>query len=67
MATEIEILKLDNLNTLIIKNKSGKFFIASPESIIISIPNLAALLSASVKLGYVSPKVLEGILSEVQE
>jgi hypothetical protein len=65
--TEIEILPIKNLNALVIRNKSGRFFLLSDDGIIISIPNLAALLKFVIKFGYMSPKVLEGILSEVNE
>jgi hypothetical protein len=67
MTAEIEILKIKNLNVLVIKNKNGRFFLPTGDGFIISIPNLAALLIALIKLGYLSPKVLEGVLSEVVE
>jgi len=65
--TELEILKIENLNALVLINKKGRFFTTSPNSIIISIPNLIMLLNSAVKLGYISEKVLEGILDGVVE
>lgn len=65
--TELEILKIKNLNALVIRTKRGRFFTTSPNSIIISIPNLVILLNSLVKFGYISEKVLEGILDGVVE
>ena len=66
--SKLIISRIPNLNVLIIKLAEGSgFFLSTRDSIIISIPNLALLLKYLVKGGYISIKVLEGIISELKE
>lgn len=52
-------------NNLIIKKEVGNgLFISSKNSIIISIPSLCSLLKFMLMYGYISPKILEGLLEE---
>lgn len=64
---ELEIYKIPNLNLLVIRNISGRLFTLSDDSIMVSVPNLAALLLYLVRSKMISKKVLEGILSEIEE
>jgi len=64
----IQIFKLDDLETIVIKkNKGGRFFITTSDSVIISSFNFYALLKYMLFRGFISPKVLEGLLSEYRE
>lgn len=65
--TKITVQKIKNLNTLVIKQKEGRFFISTDDSIIISIDSFAFLLKFLVLNNYVSKKVLETILQEVDD
>jgi hypothetical protein len=63
--TKLIITKIKHMNMVVIKQEDGKdFFISAPDAIVISIPNLAFILQFVVMNGYMSPKVLEGILEE---
>lgn len=63
---KITVQQIKNLNILVIKLVPGsKYFLPTTDSVMISIPNLAALIKYLVKEGYMSKKVLEGILSEL--
>jgi hypothetical protein len=56
---------LKQLNSLVIKNEEGRgLFISGPDSLIISIEGLASLLKFLTFNGFLSIKVLEGIVSE---
>jgi hypothetical protein len=62
---KVTVTVLPALNTLVIKQVEGKdFFISTNDSIIISVQNLAFILSFLVNNGFVSHKVLEGILED---
>jgi hypothetical protein len=66
--SKLIISKIPNLNVLIIKlTPDSKFFLSTRDSVIISIPNFALLLKYLVKGGFISIKVLEGIISELKE
>lgn len=66
--SKIIISRIPNLNVLVIRLAPGsRFFIPTRDSFIISIPNLATLLKHLVKGGFISIKVLEGIISELKE
>jgi len=63
---KIIVQQIKNLNLLVIKLAPGsKYFLSTHDSVIISIPNLSGLIKYLVKEGYMSKKVLEGILSEL--
>jgi len=65
------ISKIPNLNVLVIKQDMSEpgqhYFISTKDSFIISIPSLAALVKFLIIKGFMSKKVLEGILSELEE
>lgn len=64
----VMITRLNDLNTLVIKKSNdSNFFISTKNSFIISIPNLAYLIKYLLFSKLLSPKVLEGILSEYYE
>lgn len=66
--SRISVAKIPNLNTLVIKQYDGRnFFISASDSIIISIPNLAFLIKFLVQNDYMSKRVIEGILSELED
>jgi hypothetical protein len=63
--SRVQILKLDDLNTIVIKkDKNDNFFITSPDSIVISVFNFSILLKVMLYQNKISPKMLEGLLSE---
>lgn len=63
--SRIKVTQIPQLNTLVIRQYEGRdFFISVPDSIIITVCNLAHLLTFLVMNGYLSHKVLEGILEE---
>jgi hypothetical protein len=64
--TRLTVQKIRNLNTLVIKQTEGRFFIATADSIIISVDSLANLLHFMVQNGLVSRKVLEVILQDTE-
>lgn len=66
--SNIQVFKLDDLQTIVIKkNKGSKFFITTSDSFIISNFNFYALLKFMLFRGMISPKALEGLLSEYRE
>lgn len=60
----LTVTKIPHLNTLVIRQKQGKFFISTRDSIVIDVPGLAFIIKFLVMNGMVSHKVLEGILDE---
>ena len=69
MPTRLRISKIEQLNTIVIKQEvdGSPIFVATNNSIVISIESLSFILSFLVKSGLMSVKVLEGILAEVKE
>lgn len=63
MTENINILKIDNV-FVIVKGGGSDFFATSTDSIIIPAFNFSALLNFMLFRGLLSPKVLEGVLSE---
>lgn len=64
----VQITRLNDLNTLVIKkSKDSNFFISSKNSFIISIPNLAYVIKFLLFTKLLSPKVIEGILEEYKD
>lgn len=65
--SKIKVMKIAPLNTIVIRQEGGHdFFIAAPDSIIISISSLSFLLKFLTENDYMSIKVLEGIIQEVR-
>lgn len=68
MSNSLTINKLPKVNILVIKQSEGaRFFITTKNSIVISVSTLAFILSFLIKNGYMSEKILEGILEEFKE
>ncbi len=66
--TRLTITRLPGRNTLIFKQYGNpEFFIAKFNVFVIEIPTLSFLIKFLVQNGFVSKKVLEGILSEIEE
>ena len=63
--TKVTVTKIPQLNTLVVKQSEGRdFFIASSNTFVISISSFSFLLKFLVENGYLSHKVLEGVLEE---
>lgn len=60
----VRVTRLPKLNTLVIKQSGGKFFISAQDSIVIDIPGLVMLIKYLVFSGFISYRALEGILDE---
>ena len=61
----MRIMKLRGLDAISIQqNKGERVFIASSTGFVISIPTLSNIILDLLKLGFMSPEVLEGILEE---
>jgi hypothetical protein len=66
--SKLTVTKLPVPNLLVIKQTDGNdFFLSGDNVLIISIPSLSFLLKFLVTHGFMSEKVLEGILAEVKE
>jgi hypothetical protein len=66
--SNLNITKLQHLNSLVLKQTDGHdFFISASNTVIISVPSLAFILKFLIMNGFMSRKVLEGILSETEE
>jgi hypothetical protein len=62
---KLQVTKLEGMNLLVIsQDKDNIFFVGTPDKIVISTLMLSNLLKFLVFNDYLSPKVLEGILSE---
>ncbi len=63
---KLSVLSLAGSDTYVIKkSKTSRFFITTPDTIIIGKDGLVFLMNFLVKNGFINPKVLEGILEEV--
>ena len=61
----LQVTKVSPFNFLILHQEEERtFFVGTPDKIIISIPTLASILKFLLNNDLMSPKVLEGILSE---
>jgi hypothetical protein len=61
----LTVSTIPKLNTLVLKQEGGTdFFVAAPNAIIISVPNLAHLILFLMKNNFISYKVIEGVLEE---
>jgi hypothetical protein len=58
------ITKLPKFNTIVIRQKGGKFFLSAQDCIIIDIPGLSFILKYLVMNDIMNVKVLEGIIDE---
>lgn len=64
MAAKLKVFKIPHMNTIVIKQSGGNFFVATKDSIVIDIFGLSSILKFLLLSGMLSPKVLEGILEE---
>lgn len=64
MSLKIKVTKIPKLNTLVIQQEGGHYFISAQDSIVIDVPGLALLIKFLVFNGYLSDRVLSGILEE---
>ena len=61
----LQVTKLKGLNLLILSQEEEmSFFVGTPDKVIISIPTLASILKFLLINDIMSPKVLEGVLTE---
>lgn len=64
-ADKLKILRIPKTNTLVLLQEvHNTVFIGTSDSIIISLDTYIGILNKLLKLGYVSPKVLQGLLEE---
>jgi hypothetical protein len=62
---KLSVSKLIGMNLLVLtQEEENTFFVGTPNKILISIPTLSYVLKFLIQNGYMSSKVLEGILSE---
>lgn len=61
---KLTITPIPKINTIVIKQEGGKFFLASANSIIIDIVGLSYILKFLVTNHIMSVKVLEAIVDE---
>lgn len=65
---KLVVSKIKHLNTLVIRQiNGGRYFLATDDSIVISVDTLAFILKFMITNGYLSPKVLETILQEAND
>ena len=64
MATKLKIFKIPNMNTIVIKQTGGKFFVSTNDSIVIDLFGLSSILKYLLVSETISPKLLEGVLEE---
>ena len=63
--SKLQISRIPTLNVLVIKQEGGRdFFTTTNNGIIISVQQLSNLLWYLIKLEFLSPKVLMGILED---
>lgn len=63
--TKLTVRRIPKVNTLVINQTEGQeFFVSTHNNIVISVANLAVIISFLVKNNFMSHKVLEGILEE---
>jgi hypothetical protein len=63
---DLQVFKLDDVY-IVKKGKGSRFFVTTADSFIISSFNLLAVLKFMLYRGLISPKALEGLLSEYRE
>lgn len=65
--TTVQITKIPSLNSVVIRQKGGHFFIAAPDSIIIDKDGFLKLIEALGNIGFFSWQELEQIGDTVYE
>ncbi len=66
MTEKLTVLEILPKEYVIKQNEGARFFILGKDSIILSADTMILLISFFVKHGFISPKVLEGILEDVR-
>lgn len=64
MPAKLKIFKIPRMNTIVIKQTEGKFFMSTKDSIVIDVIGLSSILKFLVFTNIISHKILEGILEE---
>lgn len=65
MPAKLKVLRIPNMNIVVIKQtEGGNFFVSTKDSIVIDIFGLSSILKFMLFSGILSPRVLEGILEE---
>jgi hypothetical protein len=64
MPAKLKVFRIPKMNTLVIKQTEGHFFVATKDSIVIDIFGLTSILKFLLITGMMSHKALEGVLEE---
>ena len=64
MSTKLRIFKIPHMNTIVIKQSGGHYFVATKDSIVIDLFGLSSILKYLLVSEIMSPRVLEGVLEE---
>jgi hypothetical protein len=60
----LTVTRIPKLNTIVLKQRNGNFFVSTKDSFIIDIQGLSFLIKFLVHNNILSHRVLEGILDE---
>lgn len=64
MGTIIKVTKLPHLNSVVLKQSGGHFFISAPNSFIIDKDGLLEMIAAMVRVNFISEEDLKEIICE---
>lgn len=64
MTAKLRVFKIPGMNTIVIKQTEGSFFVSTRDSIVIDIFGLSSILKFLLFSKMISPKVIEGVLEE---
>ena len=67
MGTLIKVSKLPHLNSVVIKQSGGHFFIAAPNSFIIDKPGFLEIVNAMLRIDFIGKEDLLKILDDGKE
>lgn len=62
MPTVVKLTKIPQLNSIVVKQEGGHFFISTPDSIIIDEKGYIQLTEELVKIGFISTESLKEIV-----
>lgn len=60
----LKVTRIPYLNTIVIKQVGGRFFVSTQDSVVIDVPGLSFLIKFLVMSDILSYRVLEGIVDE---
>lgn len=63
MSLTVKLTKIPQLNSIVIKQEGGHFFISTPNSFIIDEKGLLDLLEALVNIGFISTEDLKELVA----